>query len=346
VIRACLWTVVGAAAIAVGVWTVWGQIPSLSSIGASLADANPGWLLAAVAAEAVAIVAFSLVQRRLVMDLGGQLSRRGSVELTLASGAISSALPGGSALGAGYTYRRLRRAGLEKTDVGVTMIASSGLFTGALLLLYVGLAGPSLLDGLAQAIGRRHLHVLVVLITVLMVVLFGKSQRRSAESRDDNFAIVTTNGSRPTAPPSTMFGRAANSMVRFVRSSRDASRAIPAGSWKTGAALAVAKWLADFAVLAFATFAVGASVDFVSLATVYVGVQALRQIPFTPGGIGVIEAALLGGLIAAGAAAGPAAAAVVIYRVLTLWVILPAGAVAAVLDRAPATPVAALAAAA
>jgi uncharacterized protein (TIRG00374 family) len=145
------------------------------------------------------------------------------------------------------------------------------------------------------------------------------------------------------AEPSTMFGRAANGLVGFVRSSRDASRAIPAGSWKTGAALAVAKWVADFAVLAFATFAVGASVDFVSLATVYVGVQALRQIPFTPGGIGVIEAALLGGLIAAGAVAAPAAAAVVIYRVLTLWVILPAGAVAAVLDRAPASPGTALA---
>jgi uncharacterized membrane protein YbhN (UPF0104 family) len=142
-VRIALWTVVGTAAIAVGGWTVWGQIPSLSSIGASLAAANPGWLLAAVAAEAVAIVAFSLVQRRLVMDLGGHLSRRGSVELTLASGAISSALPGGSAIGAGYTFRRLRRAGLAKTDVGVTMLASSGLFTGALLLLYIVLGSAS-----------------------------------------------------------------------------------------------------------------------------------------------------------------------------------------------------------
>jgi len=336
-IRVALWTLVGAAAIAIGGWTVWGQLPSLSSIGASLVDANTGWLLAAVAAEAVAIVAFSLVQRRLVMDLGGRLSRRGSVELTLASGAISSALPGGSAIGAGYTYRRLRRAGLAKTDVGVTMIASSGLFTGALLLLYVALAGPSLLDGLAQAIGRRHLHVLVVLMTVLAVVLFIKSQRRAIESRrSDNFAITVTRGARAKVVPHTMFGRAAHSLVGFVRSSQDAARAIPAGSWKSGAVWAVVKWAADFAVLACATFAVGASVDFVSLATVYVGVQALRQIPFTPGGIGVIEAALLGGLIAAGAVAAPAAAAVVIYRVLTLWVILPAGAVAAVLDRAPA----------
>ncbi|MEP6562792.1 MAG: lysylphosphatidylglycerol synthase domain-containing protein, partial [Nakamurella sp.] len=85
-----------------------------------------------------------------------------------------------------------------------------------------------------------------------------------------------------------------------------------------------------------ATLAVGADVDFVSLATVYVGVQIIRQIPFTPGGIGIIEAALLAGLIAAGSAAAPAAAAVVIYRALTFWLVLPAGGIAALLDRATA----------
>jgi uncharacterized protein (TIRG00374 family) len=101
----------------------------------------------------------------------------------------------------------------------------------------------------------------------------------------------------------------------------------------------VIKWAADFAVLAAATYAVGAEVDFVALATVYVGIQVLRQVPFTPGGIGLIEAGLLAGLIAAGSAAAPAAAAVVIYRALTFWLILPAGGIAALLDRAPAAPV-------
>ena len=344
-VRVALWTVVGAAAIAVGGWTVWGQIPSLSSIGASLADANTGWLLAAVAAEAVAIVAFSLVQRRLVMDLGGRLSRRGSVELTLASGAISSALPGGSAIGAGYTYRRLRRAGLAKTDVGVTMIASSGLFTGALLLLYVALAGPSLLDGLAQAIGHRHLHVLVVLMTVLAGGAVPQVARRRArvDGADDNFAIGD-GGARPDGGaqhdvrPSREFAGAVSSGRRGMRRGR--SRPGPGRPGRRGPSSNGPRispsWRSPRSRWARASTSC-------RLATVYVGVQALRQIPFTPGGIGVIEAALLGGLIAAGAVAAPAAAAVVIYRVLTLWVILPAGAVAAVLDRAPASPGTALA---
>jgi uncharacterized protein (TIRG00374 family) len=313
---------------------MWGQFPSLSSIGTSLADANPGWLLIAVVAEACAILAFSMVQRRLVMDLGGRLSRRRSVELTLASGAISSSLPGGSAFGAGYTYRRLRRAGLDKADVGVTMLASSGLLTGALLLLYVALTGPSLLDGLGQLIGRRHVGPLVVLAVVLVLLMVFRHRQPSGPVAEVVTVVEVPAWKRPV--PTSIFGRAARSIVLFGRSSRHSARAIPASSWPVSGVWAVAKWAADFAVLACATFAVGVDVDFVALASVYVGIQALRQIPFTPGGIGVIEAALLAGLIAAGAPAAPAAAAVLIYRVLTLWVILPAGAVAAVLDRAPA----------
>ena len=45
--RMVIWTVLGVAAIAVGGWAVWDQIPSLTSIWSSLADANPGWLLVA-----------------------------------------------------------------------------------------------------------------------------------------------------------------------------------------------------------------------------------------------------------------------------------------------------------
>jgi uncharacterized protein (TIRG00374 family) len=132
-----------------------------------------------------------------------------------------------------------------------------------------------------------------------------------------------------------MRGRAAGWVTDYIRMSRETFRAIPAPAWRISSAAAVVKWLADFAVLVAATLAVNTDVDLVSLATVYVGVQIIRQIPFTPGGIGVIEAALLAGLIAAGSAAAPAAAAVVIYRALTFWLILPAGGIAALLDRAP-----------
>ena len=298
----------------VGGYLVWDQIPPLTLIADLLADADPVWLAAALLAEVVAIVAFSVIQRRLVVNLGGDLSRRRSVELTLASGAISSALPAGAALGAGYTYRRLRRAGLRGADAGVTMVASAGMLTGALLLLYLVLTGPTLLDQLAEVIGRDH-------------VGGARGPRRRGR------AVPHRRGRGTRAEPGV---EPAGWIAQHVRTSRETFRAVPSQAWWISSVSAVVKWIADFAVLAAATFAVGASVDFVALATVYVGIQVIRQIPLTPGGIGIIEAALLAGLVTAGAAAAPAAAAVVIYRVLTFWLILPAGAIAALFDRAPA----------
>lgn len=302
---------------------MWDEIPSLSSIGGLLADAAPGWLLAAVAAEIVALLAFSMLQRRLVVDLGGDLTGRGSMELTLASGALSMALPAGTALGAGYTYRRLRRAGLRAPDVGVTMVASAGVLTGALLLLYLVFAGPSLLDDAAGLIaGNELLTISVIALTIV---------------------AGTALWARPSAGSRTVpTGRLAAMLQRSTRTFAATVRTIPFAGWRATSGWALLKWVADFAVLLCAAQAVGATVDLVAVATVYLGVQALRQVPFTPGGLGVIDAALLAGLIAAGATAAPAAAAVVIYRVLTFWLVLPAGAVAAGLDRAPQTVAAAV----
>jgi len=310
-LRTVIGVVVTVVTLAVGGYLVWDQIPPLTLIADLLADADPVWLAVALLAEIVAVIAFSVIQRRLVVDLGGDLSRRRSVELTLTSGAISSALPAGAALGAGYTYRRLRRAGLRGADAGVTMVASAGLLTGALLLLYLVLTGPTLLDQLSEVIGRDHVGALFVLVGAILLY-FNLKPRHSTEQ-----------GAEP-----------AGWLTEHVRSSRATFRAVPSEAWRISSLSAVVKWIADFVVLAAATFAVGASVDFVTLATVYVGVQVLRQVPLTPGGIGIIEAALLAGLVTAGAAAAPAAAAVVIYRVLTFWLILPAGAIAALFDRA------------
>jgi len=325
--RIAIGTIVAVIAIGLGGYLVWDQIPPLMTIVDLLASANLGWLMLALVAEVVAVIAYAVVQRRLVINLGGDLTRRGSVELTLASGAISSALPAGAALGAGYTYRRMRRAGLRGSEAGTALVASAGILSGALVLLYLILTGPSLLQQLGELVGPEHVGAIVVLLIAIVAFLVVGTRYRASKSV----------GEQPARPaPTTLRGRAADWITSYIRMSRETFRSIPAPAWGISSAAAVVKWLADFAVLVAATLAVGTDVDLVSLATVYVGVQIIRQIPFTPGGIGVIEAALLAGLIAAGSAAAPAAAAVVIYRALTFWLILPAGGIAALLDRAPA----------
>jgi uncharacterized protein (TIRG00374 family) len=59
----------------------------------------------------------------------------------------------------------------------------------------------------------------------------------------------------------------------------------------------------------------------------------LALIPFTPGGIGFVEAGLVGTLTVAGVPAHDALTATLLYRLVAYWLPLPVGGVAYVLFR-------------
>ena len=51
----------------------------------------------------------------------------------------------------------------------------------------------------------------------------------------------------------------------------------------------------------------------------------LGMVPFTPGGLGFVEAGLTGLLALAGVAAGAAVVATLAYRLASFWLPIPAG---------------------
>lgn len=106
---------------------------------------------------------------------------------------------------------------------------------------------------------------------------------------------------------------------------RYASRSVATRHWVLALAAAVANWSADLLCLIFVAHAFDLPVSLAALGVVYLTVQIVRQIPLTPGGIGVIEASLLAGLVSAGAGDAAAAATVVTYRLLSCWLIIPVG---------------------
>jgi putative heme transporter len=103
-------------------------------------------------------------------------------------------------------------------------------------------------------------------------------------------------------------------------------------------AYAAVNWLTDLLCLAAATRALGLPVGVTTLAGIYLGVQIVRQVPLTPGGVGVVETAFIAGLTAAGATAISAAAAVLIHRLLSCWLLIPVGGIAALVLRRDVDP--------
>jgi putative heme transporter len=58
-------------------------------------------------------------------------------------------------------------------------------------------------------------------------------------------------------------------------------------------------------------------VSWAEVLAVFAFARLATAIPFTPGGVGVVEAVLIGGLVAAGGTATQVTAAVLVYRALT-----------------------------
>jgi uncharacterized membrane protein YbhN (UPF0104 family) len=114
----------------------------------------------------------------------------------------------------------------------------------------------------------------------------------------------------------------------FVHDAIRSGRTVSTANLALATAFAVTNWLTDLLCFAASARAFGVPVDLATLATIYLGAQIIRQVPLTPGGIGLIETGLLAGLTSAGAPAAAAAATVLTYRVLSNWVIVPIGGLA------------------
>jgi uncharacterized protein (TIRG00374 family) len=296
------------------------RIPAPARIAESLAVADTGWLFVALAAELMSMAMFARQQRRLLTAFGVTMPRYRALALAYSRSAISITVPAGSAVSAAYAFRQWRTDGVSRRAAATVMVLSGLLSMGALVLLYltgvlaagaVRLAAawrahPALIDAsLAMAVA---LLLLIAFLAWPAAQTFPGPRHRSAGVA--RLILRAPRLAKLVAP-----------VVEAVRSSRSVARR----DWALALAAATANWLTDLLCLAAAARAFHLPLSLVELAAVYLTVQIVRQIPLTPGGIGVIEMSLLAGLLSAGASEAPAAATVLAYRLLSCWLIIPMG---------------------
>jgi uncharacterized protein (TIRG00374 family) len=101
-------------------------------------------------------------------------------------------------------------------------------------------------------------------------------------------------------------------------------RLSPSG-WATVVVAALLNWLADIGVLAASIVAVGAVVPWRGLLFAYGVGTAAGSIGVIPGGLGVVEAALALSLMGAGVRHPLALAAVLVYRLISYWMVIAVG---------------------
>ncbi|WP_433291942.1 lysylphosphatidylglycerol synthase transmembrane domain-containing protein [Actinoplanes sp. CA-030573] len=298
---------------------LWGRLPDPREFVRALIGADYGWVAAAVALQGASLGAFAWQQRAVMGALGVRLTARRAAAVTMARTAISISMPAGAAVSAGYAVREYQRAGVAKELAAASMIVSGLTSIGGLTVLYLtgGLAvlgtDPALL------LSPRPLAVVggLTLLTTAAIVLGRRMPAIRTSVLPDDGRVL----------------RWLRATLASAHEAWQAGAALRPRDWTAAVLFFAVNWLADLLCLAAACRAVGLPIGVVTLAGIYLGVQIVRQVPLTPGGVGVVDTALVAGLTAAGATAVTAAAAVLIYRLISCWLLLPAGGAAALVLR-------------
>ena len=103
--------------------------------------------------------------------------------------------------------------------------------------------------------------------------------------------------------------------------------------WWEALLFAAGRWVLDYLTLLAALYAVGSEPRASLVLLAFFAAQLLGTLPLTPGGLGFVEAGLTGTLALAGVDAGAALVATLAYRLVSFWLPIPAGAVAAIVHK-------------
>src|SRR3954452_1745185 len=314
-----------AAALALTALVVYGVAPAIGEVlGAwpKVVDLKPWWLAAMVLAEAASCWGLWELQSLSI----GTRDTQAVATSQLAGGALGRVIPGGAATAAATQYNMLNAVDVPRGAVATGLAAATVLQIAGLCVL-PALALPAIVFGLRVPQTLLETAILGLGLFVAMLALGLAVARNEKVLRWVGRMAVGVSqrlpGDRALAP--TFPDRL------VVQRDEVAERLGDRLLYAWGAA--VGRWLFDLLALVTAITAVGAPPQFSLVLLAYVAAQLLAQIPVTPGGIGVVEAGLTATLALAGVGAGDAAVATLAYRLVSYWLMLPAGLVAWLVHR-------------
>jgi len=299
--------------------------PSLAEVFEAwdrLGDVQPLALLAVLACEVLSFACVWQLQR-----IALRTTDWFSVATTqLAANAFSRVVPGGGATSTAFQARMLADAGFRPMTAASALTVQSLMITAAVAalpvfalpaIIFAGLDVPgSLADGAWIGIS-----LFLVMLAVGALLL---GSRRFA-CRLGTFIQRIANA----LPRETVLTDLGEKLLE----ERDEIRKTMGARWLPALGAAIGRWAFEFFALQITLDAIGASPNPFLVLLAFAFGAALTMIPFTPGGLGFVEAGLTGALVVAGISAGEAVLATLVFRLMSFWLPMPVGAGAAYLFR-------------
>jgi uncharacterized protein (TIRG00374 family) len=287
-----------------------------------LDDFNPLWYLAMVGLQGGSYACMWRVQKIAVRaDHVKPIATS-----QLASNAFGRIVPGGVAAAGAMQYAMLVRAGVPAASAASGMTASSVLVFGILLAMPM-LALPALVFGAPVDPGLGRAAVIGGVVFVAMFVAGAVAVIYDRPLIAVGRAVqAIRNRILSNQPPLTGLPE------RLIRE-RDEVTKVLGRRWWEALLFAAGRWVLDYLTLLAALTAIHAESRPSTVLLAFCAAQFLGTLPLTPGGLGFVEAGLTGTLALAGVPAGEAVVATLAYRLVSFWLPIPAGGLAAILHR-------------
>jgi hypothetical protein len=305
--------VIGFGLVAIAVWVLSSKTSELEGFSTVFRNFDWWWVGPAVVVEIASYFSFAAMQFELLKAGHLRAPWTPLVKLTFASQAITNSLPIGNAVASVYGFRWFRRFGADNT---LAVWALAGTLVAAVvslsLLAIVGL-------GVAAQEGASLDLVPVLIGTFLVTLGIGslfvyERPLHAVLSGAVRLSVAVTG--RPRGDTVALITRITDWMTAVRLSWTQIGKII---TWGT------LNWILDCACFAMMFRAIDAPIPWKGLLLAYGAGQLAASLPITPGGLGVVEGSITLALVAFGGSGADNAYAVLLYRIISFWMILLIG---------------------
>jgi hypothetical protein len=305
--------VLGLAVVVLAVWVLSSHTNELSGISDVFSHLQWWWLAPALVVELGSFVCFSAMEYGLLRAGGLTPPKVPLLEMTFASQAMTNSLPVGSAAAAVYGFRWFRRFG---ADIALATWSLAGTLVASVVSLsLVAIIGLAMATGQGASLDLVPVLVGALAVTMAVGALFVYERPL--------VGVVTVSlrvARRLTGHPRGNHQETVEHLLGWMTTVRlnwgQIARIV---GWGAG------NWLFDCACFAMMFPAVNAPVPWKGLLLAYGAGQLAANLPITPGGLGVVEGSITIALVAFGGQRTSTVDAVLMYRILSFWLVLVIG---------------------
>ena len=310
----------------VAIYVILPKVVGLDEAFDRLGDAKWYWIVAGLGCMAVAFISYATLFRSVLagretdQNVRRRLNTRASYQITMSGFVATILFSAAGAGGVALTYWALRKAGMQRRRAACRMVAFIVLLYSVYayaLIVFGVLLRTGVLPGDNPAGGTivpAAIAFLLLLVAGLLALVPEDAERRirNLGRRGARWARIA--GSLAKVPATLASG--VRTAIAYLRHPKR----------QAGAILGALGWWAGLIGVLWCSFkAVGVEVPFGVLVQGYFVGMFANLVPSPAGGVGTVDAGLIGAFVLFGLSAGAVFPAILLFRLMSVWMPIPVG---------------------